>query len=101
MRHSENNRHPFFENVVFGLALLLVAILIFHGARGFLALRSQEPPHLSGGLTTEAGPGLMSGAGSATETAVTAIPPIKLSSSGSPRTWRVAVPSPAGAAKKK
>jgi|GEM_PF-5104076 len=100
MERSERSRHPLFENVVFGLALLLVAILIFYGARGLLARRSQVAAQLSGGLTTETRPGQTSGAGSATETAVTAIPPIRLSSAGSPRTWRVEVPSPTGTKKK-
>ncbi len=100
MERSERSRHPLFENVVFCLALFLGAILIFYGARGFLARRSQVSPQLSGGLTIETRSGQMSGAGSVTETAVTAIPPIKLSSTGSPRTWRLEVPSPTGTKKK-
>ena len=100
MNRSESSRHPLFDNVVFGLALLLVAILIFYGARSFLARRSQVPPPPASGLATEARPGQTSGAGSATETAVTAIPPIKLSSAGSPRNWRVEVPPPTGTKKR-
>ncbi|MCX5794336.1 MAG: hypothetical protein NTY77_02415 [Elusimicrobia bacterium] len=101
MRRSENNRHPLFENVVFGLALLLVAILVFYAARGLLARRFQVPPHALSGYTPEARPAQTSEAGSATETAVSSIPPIKLSHTGSPRAWRVEVPSPTGKKPKK
>lgn len=94
MRRSDQSRHPLFETVVFGLALLLVAILIFYGARRLMARRPAVPPHAASGYLPEAKPAEASAMGSATETAVTSIPPVKLSRAGSPRKWRVEVPSP-------
>jgi hypothetical protein len=97
MHRSEKSRHPFFENVVFGLALLLVAILVFYGARSFLGRRSQVPPPQAGGLSVAARPDQAAPAGSATESAVTSVPPLRLSHAGSARNWRTEVPSPTGA----
>ena len=100
MNRSEKSRHPLFENVVFGLALLLVVILGFYGARRFLARRSAVPPPLAGPLAAELPPEPAQAMGSRTQSAVTAIPPIKLSRTGSARQWRVEVPAPTGVKKK-
>jgi hypothetical protein len=97
MRRSEKSRHPLFENVVYGLALLLVAILIFYGTRNYLARRAQVPPPIANGPTTEPPPlAQTSKPGSATESGVTSIPAVRISGAVRPRRWRVEVPSPAG-----
>ena len=101
IRHNDRGRHPLFECVVFGFALLLVAILLFYTGRRFLPGRSPAQPPPAGDFpTTGAGPARTSGAGSATESAVTSIAPIKLSRVGNPRAWRVEVPSPTGTKQK-
>ena len=97
MHRSEKNRHPFFEGVVFVFALLLAVILACYGVRGFLARRSQVPPPQAGGLSVAARPDQAAPAGSATESAVTSVPPLRLSHAGSARNWRTEVPSPTGA----
>ncbi|MBI3551760.1 MAG: hypothetical protein HY077_04520 [Elusimicrobia bacterium] len=38
----EHNRHPFFEVLVFGLAIVLVLILVFYGGRTLFLLRAQS-----------------------------------------------------------
>ena len=100
MHRSESSRHPFFEGVVFVLALLLAVILICYGVRGFLARQSPVPPSLTGGLSVAVRPDQAAPAGSATESAVTSVPPIRLLRAGSPRNWRTEVPSPTGTQKK-
>jgi hypothetical protein len=101
MRRSDSRRHPFFEWTVFGLALVLGAILLFHGARRFLAGRTADgPPRATGPLAPlvplEGAP-----AGPATESSVTALPPVRLTSTGGQRRWKAEVPAPPSAAKPK
>ena len=100
MRRSEKNRHPFFEGVVFVLALCLAGILAFYGIRGFLARRAMAGPPVPIGPLDPFIPGQAAPAGSATESSVTGIPPVKLVRTGGLRNWRSEVPSPTGSKKK-
>jgi hypothetical protein len=100
MRRSDSRRHPIFEWTVFGLALLLAVVLGFYGVRRFLVRRAADgPPRATGPLAPlvplEAAP-----AGSATESSVTAMPPIRLTSTGGPRRWKSEVPAPPSPSKK-
>ncbi len=101
MRRSEGHRHPVFEWIVFALALLLAGVLALHGARRFLSRRPAPSgiPMVSPPL----GPVDLEPAasGSRTETAVSALPPVRLSSmGGGQKRWKTEVPAPPSSSKK-
>ncbi|MBI5239349.1 MAG: hypothetical protein HY926_02670 [Elusimicrobia bacterium] len=100
MRRGDQDRHPFFEWTVFAMAVVLAVILAFYGARRLLLRRvpnggPQAAVPLAPPVPAPAA------AGSATETAVTAIPPVRLSSMGGQRRWKTDVPAPHSSSKPK
>ena len=100
MRRSERSRHPFFEWTVFALAVVLAGILLFHGGRRLLLRRADEgPPRVTAPLAPLV-PGPAEEAGPSTETAVTALPPVRLTSMGGARRWKTDVPAPPSPSKK-
>ncbi len=91
MRRRERPRT--LEYLVFGIFLVLAAVLLFFGAQRFLAGRdagrAPAPQSVSSGLKPRGN--LVSGG---TESAVTELPPVRLSKAGRSAAPPAAVPSP-------
>ncbi|HAM36974.1 MAG TPA: hypothetical protein DEB40_07070 [Elusimicrobia bacterium] len=96
---GDRTRHPLFEALVFGLALILGAIILFYGIQR-LAGRGPSPGGPSVDRSAEE-PRAAAAPGYQTETSVSDIPPIRLSGISRSRGRTEEVPPPAASSDRK
>ncbi|MDD5656879.1 MAG: hypothetical protein PHF00_06445 [Elusimicrobia bacterium] len=96
MNPDRRRRHPAFEGVVFGLAILLAGIVAFYSIERYAARRAPpQPPPLPAGATTAGSPP----GGPAAQSVVSGLPPMRFSRVSSSRARRIDVPPPAAGGK--
>ncbi|MFA6004816.1 MAG: hypothetical protein WC881_12210 [Elusimicrobiota bacterium] len=88
---NDRGRHPLFEGVVFGLALLLAGIILFYSAQRYVERRARPAPAAADAPASAPGD---PGAVPLTERAVASIPPVRLVQTGSLRSRNIDVPAP-------
>ena len=91
----ERGRHPFFENLVYGLALALALIIVFYGMRSALKEKSAGTAHAPPPPPKAAAAAKNTLVPSGTERSVSELPPMQLSRTGTLKRRAPAVPPPA------
>ena len=91
----ERGRHPFFENLVFGLALVLALIVAFYGLQTAWKEKGAPVAHAPPPQPKAAAAPKNTLIPSGTERSVSELPPMQLSRTGTLKRRAPAVPPPA------
>ena len=90
----ERRRPAFFENLVYGFALVLALIVAFYAAQRVFAPRGPAPEVRTRPVESAPGGEKRELVSSGIERAVRSLPPVRITKAGASRTRPTAVPSP-------